>query len=569
MFTVLSSSSLCAVCKKVDINNLLPICEQVKQPSNPGSYRRWPDGRMERFNPREAWIPEGEGNHIFLRVDYGTIGEVIGRRDACRMCDFVLKILDRGRGSDFPSTSHIHLSFDTMGKALENWKWQPAFRMRLINVKDVCLETFDTNRRPPRYVTLSYVWGKALKSHVLKKENLASYHKARSLKVVPKTIRDAMLAARALGERFLWVDALCIVQDDASDKRAQIPAMGAIYSSAILTIIAASGGDSNAGLSGISSLRPSPSSVSLGKWTLLESCSPSLAIRNDPHIGTVWSTRGWTFQEFLLSHRTLTFLKSQVVWRCHGAEYFEEFDIDGLTFEGVFDRPMGPALQGTTSSTWIGLASYPFMVNEYLSRELTFDEDIHNAFSGVLQLYDDMTFFWGIPEGHNSFAKCLAWNLLSPRSAVPQQRRKVSFHIPSWSWMAWKEMTSLPYPYDNFCDNSYYRLKNDSLEPIEHWRKPVTMADIPLGLALQPHYLIFRAPLRKLRVGDVREKVGQDCTIQEQNLIRGYASICKGKFWLEISWNGGVATRHNAVSVALMEDLWSEIPWMEELIILG
>lgn len=55
-----------------------------------------------------------------------------------------------------------------------------------------------------------------------------------------------------LGERYLWVDSLCIVQDDKKDKAVQIAAMDLIYSSAVLTVAAASGISADTGLSGIS-----------------------------------------------------------------------------------------------------------------------------------------------------------------------------------------------------------------------------------------------------------------------------------------------------------------------------
>jgi len=54
-----------------------------------------------------------------------------------------------------------------------------------------------------------------------------------------------------MGERYLWVDALCIIQDDSMDKEWQIARMGSIYSSAVFTIVAACGVDADAGLPGV------------------------------------------------------------------------------------------------------------------------------------------------------------------------------------------------------------------------------------------------------------------------------------------------------------------------------
>lgn len=86
--------------------------------------------------------------------------------------------------------------------------------------------------------------------------------------VVPRTIADAMNVVSAVDHRFLWVDALCIVQDHEMKQRF-IEAMDAIYMHAFFCIVASSGQNANAGLSGwsnrgdnervipLSTLRPS------------------------------------------------------------------------------------------------------------------------------------------------------------------------------------------------------------------------------------------------------------------------------------------------------------------------
>lgn len=67
---------------------------------------------------------------------------------------------------------------------------------------------------------------------------------------LPKIIKDAMTLVEMLDERYLWIDSLCIVQDDEDDKSIQIAVMNQIYSSSVLTIAAASGDNVDAGLPG-------------------------------------------------------------------------------------------------------------------------------------------------------------------------------------------------------------------------------------------------------------------------------------------------------------------------------
>ena len=67
---------------------------------------------------------------------------------------------------------------------------------------------------------------------------------------LPRTIQDAMAFVLGIGQRYLWVDALCIVQDDSNSKETQIKHMGSVYHAALFTIIA-SGRDADAGLPGV------------------------------------------------------------------------------------------------------------------------------------------------------------------------------------------------------------------------------------------------------------------------------------------------------------------------------
>jgi Heterokaryon incompatibility protein (HET) len=69
--------------------------------------------------------------------------------------------------------------------------------------------------------------------------NLNSYTQELSI-VFPKTLSDAIKVCREIGMRYIWIDALCIVQDDPKDKAREIGQMGRIYKDATLTIMAAS-----------------------------------------------------------------------------------------------------------------------------------------------------------------------------------------------------------------------------------------------------------------------------------------------------------------------------------------
>jgi hypothetical protein len=87
---------------------------------------------------------------------------------------------------------------------------------------------------------------------------------------LPQVINDAIILVSELQERFLWVNALCIMQYDERDKKSQIPHIGMIYSQAAATIVSLSGNDASRGLPGVreESRRVRQCSVTTSPWQL-------------------------------------------------------------------------------------------------------------------------------------------------------------------------------------------------------------------------------------------------------------------------------------------------------------
>ena len=113
----------------------------------------------------------------------------------------------------------------------------PRFTLRLIDVKRRCV--IDPPPRP-RYVALSYVWG--ISVQVTLEEKYAPRLRtdgglSDGYADIGTTIKDAMYLCEQLGEQYLWVDGLCIKQDDKVDKARQICSMNQIYSCAVFTIV--------------------------------------------------------------------------------------------------------------------------------------------------------------------------------------------------------------------------------------------------------------------------------------------------------------------------------------------
>ena len=125
---------------------------------------------------------------------------------------------------------------------------QSAMDLLLIDVQDHCLVRATSAER---YFALSYVWGDTQMPKTLR-SNLGSRMRPGALPhALPATIRDAMTLVSRLGERYLWSDVLCIVQDDPLQKHRDIKQMDLVYSCATATIVGLHGRNADAGLPGI------------------------------------------------------------------------------------------------------------------------------------------------------------------------------------------------------------------------------------------------------------------------------------------------------------------------------
>jgi tetratricopeptide (TPR) repeat protein len=132
---------------------------------------------------------------------------------------------------------------------------RPAQRIKakipltFIDVGQQCLVSGTSN---DKYFALSYTWGQ-VDMCVTLKDNFEERRQPQGLSKVmfPKTIKDAIRLAFLLGVRLLWIDAVCIVQDDPDHKARDIPNMDIIYGRAFATIVALSGDNADAGLPGV------------------------------------------------------------------------------------------------------------------------------------------------------------------------------------------------------------------------------------------------------------------------------------------------------------------------------
>ena len=163
------------------------------------------------------------------------------------------------------------------------------------------------------------------------KANLMDMQSGIPLEKLPQNFQDAILTVQKLQLRFLWIDALCIIQDDPADWAREAARMNDVYGFAYLTIAATSATSSTDGFL----RRPEEmvSSIPYYKDTGTEPASRLILAYQQigdqgswaSNIETArWNTRGWTLQERLLSKRVLHFAERKMFWECRSTDASEE-----------------------------------------------------------------------------------------------------------------------------------------------------------------------------------------------------------------------------------------------------
>lgn len=229
------------------------------------------------------------------------------------------------------------------------------------------------------YLALSYIWGLSLpRKSSLGINSFPSDH-------VPQVIEDAMEVTKKLQYRYLWVDRYCIPQNDEDPKLQRINFIGSIYSNADVTVVAAAGEDPSFGLPGAGSrARRCQPHVKLPQCTLLSMLpAPAPQIRNSK-----WMSRGWTYQEAMLSKRLLFFTVNQLYFECRAMHCSEAVAIP-LSLLHAYDRQvfredLHPGLFPPNRKSF-GPRDMCEGIKAYSERFLTNDHDSLNAILGVLQ----------------------------------------------------------------------------------------------------------------------------------------------------------------------------------------
>jgi hypothetical protein len=322
------------------------------------------------------------------------------------------------------------------------------------------------------YMTLSHCWGK---STVIKlsTETLPSFvGRGLLISQLPRLYRDAIHVVKKLGQRYLWIDSLCIIQDSKEDWLREASRMALVYRNSWCNIAAtdAKDGDGTLFFTRNNPAAIRPLEVTLG-WHpkgpiqfLLHEKDPEVPLLSRP-----LNQRGWVLQEQLLAPRTISFGRDQIRWESLDGDASEAFPGgepsalhgDDLWRNSVplrprhvlkkwiavdaplvFDFGRSDLHKSGAESFWF---SWKQIVEEYTGRFLTFGTDKVVAIAGIASVLGKgpingkdtrgSSYIAGMWNQRWNIEYELLWEVGSQPDGQPASR-PTEYRAPSWSWMS-------------------------------------------------------------------------------------------------------------------------------------
>ncbi|EHK39455.1 hypothetical protein TRIATDRAFT_182378, partial [Trichoderma atroviride IMI 206040] len=307
---------------------------------------------------------------------------------------------------------------------------------RVIDVGKGSLRLVETrNKIMNDYIALSHCWGILTKEErfCTYSNNIEALKRSIPYDSLPKSFQHAVDVTRLLGVQYLWIDSLCIIQEDKQDWELEAAKMEDIFSSAYCTIAACSAASS---LDGFLGKRNSKISFKLqtsrGPRYLIE---PIDNFQEDVE-QSVLSKRGWVLQERALSRRTIYFTSNQMYWECGEGIFCETLaTLHNSVSQFLSDSDFPNYALSHYKNDRIQLTQHLYQL--YSTLHLTNVTDrpkailgLQNRLARTFQSRADYGVIWIYLE------RTLLWQAESPRTMSRISYQECS-RVPSWSWMAY------------------------------------------------------------------------------------------------------------------------------------
>ncbi|OTB19037.1 hypothetical protein K445DRAFT_19647 [Daldinia sp. EC12] len=304
------------------------------------------------------------------------------------------------------------------------------------------------------YLALSYCWGPNVRHTIeLNDRNFTSFLELIDEDTLTKTHQECIAIARQLGIRYVWIDSLCIIQGNLEDWLYESERMAEVYGNATVTVIAGRAADSRDGF----------------KVNKIEQRVPPCPIPSNEYSGNLYlwlprikeegpvSTRGWCFQEKVLSRRALVYAKEQVYFSCQRSQLWEDGTLNVQDPShlriGLFPNPSQDIDAQPNRSerkklqNWMLQQWYKEILTDFTRRQLTNPDDIFAASSSIVQLTQRSIrsrYLAGIWEADmvRGLLWCASYSVkwILRKSTWPKPKRPVNRNgetvtrSPSWSW---------------------------------------------------------------------------------------------------------------------------------------
>jgi hypothetical protein len=317
--------------------------------------------------------------------------------------------------------------------------------------QDIKLVMLNDKGKKMNYLALSHCWGPPSKRPlVTTSSTLAHRSKRIPFYDLSLTFKDAVKLTRDLGQRYLWIDSLCIVQDDPADWVREASQMAAVYGNALLTIAALSSENSTQGCrvkrpratthgrrffdfnSGTDRVRMFEGDIV--KWH--EEYGDD-TYRHGEHGPNPLRGRAWTLQEREISTRNIHFSENLVLWECAMVKGSSEIpwhdpppidDVPPWAIKCHLDESVEEGGSLATRDRWYRL------MEDYMSRQLTKGTDKLPALSGLAQSFQE-----DIPSGQylaGIWSEHLPHSLLWRTKPNQDAQRSIEYRAPSWSFLS-------------------------------------------------------------------------------------------------------------------------------------
>ncbi|KAK1751484.1 heterokaryon incompatibility protein-domain-containing protein [Echria macrotheca] len=293
------------------------------------------------------------------------------------------------------------------------------------------------------YVTLSHCWGTTLHTR-LTGETMEDFLRGRPVSVLPKTYRDAMIVTLSLGLSYIWIDSLCIIQDDRDDWETQSTVMGLIYKHAICNIAATWADDGSRGcFSFRDSATITPTAIEFPYSGPAAALPQVYVVTRDANLGddiesAPLNRRGWVLQERYMALRQLNFAADQVSWECAQLVASEEFP-DGFppsdsVLLNLYTVP-SPKPRLSYSSELELRRAWTKLVEIYSLTNLTVFTDKMIAIAGLaMELRQRLDDVYLAGMWKKDLVRQLCWQNRSPPTSGTRYSRVDTYLAPTWSW---------------------------------------------------------------------------------------------------------------------------------------